>query len=191
MRRPTVIQTAFAAFCIAINIAGAYLALMLKLPIYLDSIGTVLAGAMLGPWYGMAAGIGSALISGVTSDVYALYFMPAGMVTGMMAGLLFKTRLMKGARMPFGTFLLTVPGTLISSCISAFLFGGVTSSGSSILVQILKHLGFNLVASAFVVQIVTDYADRFISAALAAAFIACLTGEMKMTLKGGHFRGTV
>ncbi len=38
---------------VVMNVAGAQLALTLRLPIYLDSVGTVLAGAMLGPIYGM------------------------------------------------------------------------------------------------------------------------------------------
>ncbi len=45
------------ALCIALNIVGSNIALMLKLPIYLDSIGTVLAAAVFGPLGGMLAGV--------------------------------------------------------------------------------------------------------------------------------------
>ncbi|RGY95870.1 ECF transporter S component [Clostridium sp. AM58-1XD] len=179
-------RMAVAAFCAAVNFSGAYIALCLKLPVCLDSIGTLLAAALLGPWYGMAAAMGSAFLSGVTSDIYALYFMPAGMITGITAGLLFKTRLFKGRRTAVGTALLTLPGSLVGAVISAFVFGGVTSSGSSILVQLFCRLGCGLVASAFAVQIITDYADRFISAALVLSFLSYLTEEMKMRLRGGH-----
>lgn len=191
MRRPSVMQLSAAAFCISLNIIGAYLALCLKLPVYLDSIGTVLAGALLGPWYGLAAGMGGAFISGVTSDIYAIYFMPAGMITGLMAGILFKTSLLRGWKLPLGVAAVTFPGTLASAFISAYVFEGVTSSGSSILVQILKHMGFNLTASAFVVQAVTEYADRFLAVSLVLALVSCMTGDMKEVLRGGRFRGTV
>lgn len=191
MKKPNVMQLSVTSFCIALNIIGAYIALCLKLPVYLDSMGTILAGALLGPWYGVAAGMGGAFISGITSDVYALYFMPAGMITGFMAGVLFKTSAFRGIKLPFGIAALTLPGTLVSSCISAYVFGGVTSSGSSIIVQGLKHLGCNLVVSAFVVQIVTEYADRFISASLVLVFLSCITSDMKMYLRGGRSHGTV
>lgn len=191
MKKSRVMQLSVGAFCIALNIIGAYIALCLKLPVYLDSIGTILAGALLGPWYGMAVAAGGAFISGVTSDVYALYFMSSGMITGMMAGLLFKTSAFRGMKMPFGTAAITLPGTMVSSVISAYVFGGVTSSGSSIIVQGLKHLGCNLVVSAFVVQIVTEYADRFISVALVLVFLSCMTSDMKAYLRGGRSRGTV
>lgn len=36
------------ALAIALNYVGANIALFLRLPIYLDSIGTILAGALLG-----------------------------------------------------------------------------------------------------------------------------------------------
>ena len=42
---------------IAINIAVGSIAVALRLPIYLDSIGTVLVGALAGPWAGALTGI--------------------------------------------------------------------------------------------------------------------------------------
>ena len=46
-------QLAFLAFAAVINIIGGYIALFLHLPIYLDSIGTILISAVLGPIYGI------------------------------------------------------------------------------------------------------------------------------------------
>lgn len=190
-RKPDIMQLSAAAFCIVLNLVGAYAALCLKLPIYLDSVGTILAGAMLGPWYGMAAGFGGAFISGITSDIYALYFMPSNLITGLLAGLLFRTALFRTWRMPVGAALLALPGATVSGMISAYVFGGVTSSGSSILVQLLKHLGCNLAASAIVVQLFTEYGDRLISSALVMVLLSCMTAEMKMRIKGEYTHGAV
>ena len=189
--RVRVLRLTVTAFCIALNIVGSYLALLLRLPIYLDSIGTILAGALMGPWYGLAAAVGNGLISGVLTDVYSLYFLPVGAVTGLMAGLLFRKGILKGWKVIPGSLALTVPGTMLSASISAFLFGGVTSSGSSLLVQLFHHLGLNLVASAFAVQIVTDYADRLISVLLVLVLTACLSVNLKMRLKGVSRNGKI
>ena len=189
--RVRVLRLTVTAFCIALNIVGSYLALLLRLPIYLDSIGTILAGALMGPWYGLAAAVGNGLISGVLTDVYSLYFLPVGAVTGLMAGLLFRKGILKGWKVIPGSLALTVPGTVLSASISAFLFGGVTSSGSSLLVQFFHHLGLNLVASAFAVQIVTDYADRLISVLLVLVLTACLSVNLKMRLKGVYRNGKI
>ncbi len=61
------------ALCGVINILGGTIALLLRLPVYLDSIGTVLAAALFGPAAGLVPGLISGLISGMTSDVYAFY----------------------------------------------------------------------------------------------------------------------
>ena len=50
------------AFAICINFVGGQIALFLKLPIYLDSIGTVFVAAVLGPFYGMLPNLLSGLL---------------------------------------------------------------------------------------------------------------------------------
>ena len=169
-----------------INIIGGNLALVLRLPIYLDSIGTFLASALLGPVGGVLAGVVSGVISGITTDIYSLYFIPVQIVTGVAAGILFRTTLLKKWNIFLGAFCVSIAGTIISACITAYVFGGVTSSGSSILVTLL-----NMVASAFVVQIVTDYADRLISIAIVVAVLAVLSNSMKQQIREGKTNGQV
>ena len=53
---------------IAINIAVGSLTVALRLPIYLDSIGTVLVGVLAGPWAGALTGILSNLIWSILPD---------------------------------------------------------------------------------------------------------------------------
>ena len=78
------------ALCGVINILGGTVALLLRLPVYLDSIGTVLAAALFGPVAGLVPGLISGLISGMTSDVYAFYYIPVQLILGLVAGLVFR-----------------------------------------------------------------------------------------------------
>ena len=71
------------ALCGVINILGGTIALLLRLPVYLDSIGTVLAAALFGPVAGLVPGLISGLISGMTSDVYAFYYIPVQLILGL------------------------------------------------------------------------------------------------------------
>ena len=50
---------------IAINIAIGQIVVLLKLPVYLDSIGTVLVAALCGPWAGALTGALSNIIWGI------------------------------------------------------------------------------------------------------------------------------
>lgn len=191
MKKRSVLQISVTAFCAAINIAGGYLALVLRLPVYLDSIGTILAAALLGPFGGSAAGMISAFFSGITTDIYALYFAPVQILTGLAAGWCFQTPLLRRKKIPAGTLLVSLPGTLAGACISAYLFGGVTSSGSSVLVVLFHKLGMNLVASAFAVQGLTDYADRLLSVCLVTAILAGMPPTMKMQIRKGKSNGAL
>jgi hypothetical protein len=76
---------------IAINIAVGSLIYFLRLPIYLDSIGTVLVGALAGPWAGALTGLLSNLIWSILpvpggAGPTAAFFAPVAAVIGLMAG---------------------------------------------------------------------------------------------------------
>lgn len=70
---------------IAINIAIGTLVVFLKLPVYLDSIGTVLVGAIAGPWAGALTGALANLIWGLFTPNIAPFFYVAAVI-GLMAG---------------------------------------------------------------------------------------------------------
>jgi len=53
---------------IAINVAIGQIVVTLKLPVYLDSIGTVLVAVICGPWAGALTGTLSNVIWGLTID---------------------------------------------------------------------------------------------------------------------------
>lgn len=174
------------------NMAGGFLALSLKLPVYLDSIGTMLAAALLGPLYGMFPGLVSGLISGFTSDIYALYYIPVQLITGFLTGFVYQHTQPKGLKLLPVAAVISLPGTVVSSTITAFLFGGITSSGSTILVQLLSHAGLNLTLSVCIVQALTDYADRVLALLLTVTVIAAIPSSVRSRLwKGQKTHGTI
>jgi len=185
-RNFTTLKQCMVALGIVLNIVGAFIALNLRLPVYLDSIGTVLSGALLGPVYGVATGVLGSFISGITFDIYSLYYAPVQILTGLMAGWMFRTKWLRGYRLPIGGLALSLPTSIASAAITAFLFGGITSSGSSYLVVLMSKLGMNLTLSCFLVQVLTDYADKLIAVLLVAAVLKVLTREMKMKIRGGR-----
>lgn len=158
MKKLTVVQMSFIALGAVINIIGGNIALALRLPVYLDSIGTFLTAALLGPVYGAIPGIISGIISGMTTDIYAFYFIPVQVITGLLAGVMFQTSWLEKWKLVFGTMCISIPGTIVGAGITAYVFGGITSSGSSILVVFLNKMGVNMVISAFAVQVLTDSA---------------------------------
>lgn len=169
------------AFCVVINIVGGQIALFARLPIYLDSIGTVLAAAMFGPVYGMLPSLLSGLIMGMINDIYSLYYAPVGILFGCLCGFVWKKQVPK-IWWPFAAALIVmIPSSFVSACITAYLFGGITSSGSSALVQLLAHTPLGLTVSCFIVQVITDYFDRIV------AFLVVLVLKKRLPNRKGMY----
>ena len=192
-------QICLIALAIVMNVIGGQIALALRLPIYLDSIGTT----MLGPWCGLIPGLLGGLIMAFTGDIYSLYFAPVGMIVGFMSGLahtgfsglrggaklqrilsLGHISTVKDAAIMIGrAFVISLPGTVVSAFICTVLFGGVTSSGSAILVQFLAaKTPLGLTASIVLVQFLTDFCDRAVSLALVMAMVRVLPVSIKQRL---------
>lgn len=177
----TVHKITLIALAIVINIVGSYIALGLHLPIYLDSMGTIMTAILLGPFYGLFPGVLSALVTGMTSDIYAFYYMPVGIVLGVMTGFVFQKN--KSNKLFVKSFCISVPASLISACITANVFGGITSSGSTMLVQLLAKTPLGLTLSCLIVQFFTDYFDRLLSLWLVFSVIKKLPDSLTNKLK--------
>lgn len=169
------------SMAIALNVIGALVALGLRLPIYLDSIGTILIACLIGPKYAVMTGVCGSLVSGITFDPYSIYFAPVQINTGLLAGLMYNKGFLKGKKIPLGVFIFTLPTSIISACIAAFLFGGVTSSGSSYIVQILSHFNVPMVVGVFATQVITDYADKFIAVIIVTLVVSAMPKNYKLS----------
>lgn len=173
----------FIALGITMNMVGGFVALQFKLPIYLDAMGTLMIACLLGPKYAVLSGIGSNLIGGFTTDPYAFYFIPAQMLTGLIAGIIYEKGMLKGKKLLLGTLILTLPTSLLSASIAAFVFGGITSSGSSYIVQVLKIFGIPDVLSVWSTQLLTDYIDKLVSIYLVASVLKVCPSSFKAYIR--------
>lgn len=147
---------------VAINIIGSAIALLLKLPVYLDSIGTIMSGMLFGPLYGAVAAIATGVINS-TYDGYALAFTPVQLILGILAGVLIKLKSKKLIEQCMWTFVLSIPASIVSAIIVTYLFGTISSSGSSYIVQVLRAARFSDFSAVFTVQVLTDYLDKLIA----------------------------
>ena len=155
------------ALCVAINLVGSKIAYYARIPIYLDSIGTILGSALLGPFWGILASTVAGLVSGVMGDMYAIYFLPGAMFTGLFAGLVMhnkKNTLLNGI---WKAAVISVPCSIVIAIINYYLFGGVSSSSSSYNVLLISRSGIlSLSQSITVVQLITDYLDKLVAVSL-------------------------
>ena len=167
------------ALAVAVNIAGSKIALALSLPIFLDSIGTMLSAIVVGPVAGLATALVGGLINGALGDIYSIYFAPSGMLMGLIAGLLFHNKKIPKPSVIWRCALVTVPASAVSALIETILFDGITSAVvTTLIIQTLSKTSMKLFGSAFLTQAVTDYVDKFIAIVLMLVLVKRLPYEL-------------
>ena len=181
MKKTNTFKITIMSIAVVLNIIGAFIAVALKLPIFIDTIGTFLSAFLFGPVGVMLTGMVTSLINGLTFDPYSLYFIPVQAIIGLMAGICYKRNLFKGKFLILGIIITTVMGSLMASLISAFVFGGITSSGTSFIVMYLKEAGVNIVASIFSTQILFDLLDKSITVLLVLTILKSVPKNIKVT----------
>ena len=161
---------------IAINIVLGEIALILKLPIYLDGTGTIFVAVLCGPWAGALTGMLTNIIWGITIDPNMLPWFPVAMVIGLVAGFMAKWGWFnKWWKVIVTGFVISIFTTLVSTPIAVYLYGGITTSGSSFITAFLLQTGQDLVTSVLTTNILTDPLDKIISSLLAYAVIRALS----------------
>lgn len=150
---------------VGINLIGGTLCSTLKLPLFMDMIGTILAACLAGPWVaalvGLLTNIFLAIVANPVYLPYSLVSIGCGLVTGYMvkAGLFKK---------PWGVILTWLACTLVSviiaSTITIILFGGATGvTGSSVLTATLIAATQKIVQSVFASSFIENLVDRGIA----------------------------
>ncbi len=161
---------------IAINVVIGQIVVLLRLPVYLDSIGTMLVAAICGPWAGALTGTLSNIIWGLLIDPNAFPWFPValfiGFVTGWCAiGGLFKT----WWKVLITGFLVAITAALVSTPIAVYLYGGITASGSSFITAFLMQTGRDMVTAVLSTNFLVEPVDKISTALLAFAIIQGLS----------------
>lgn len=133
----------------------------LPLPLYLDSFGTVLVGALAGPGAGLVTGVLSALVWG-TFNPTVVPFAAAYAFIGVAAGFLGRWWLGPWWRLGFMAVLIGFINALISAPIASFIFGGTAGTGTGLLVSFYKTLGFDTLEAVFLQSWTSDPLDKFL-----------------------------
>ena len=157
------ITLAMNPICLAINYVGAQIAIALKLPMYLDVIGSIMMGAICGPIPGVVLGALSSAINSL-SEPTAIAYIPVTVACGLVAGLLGKAGFMKQLwKSLIAGFVLAVAAVAISSPITAFLYGGISGTGNDVIVLGLQAAGMGLLPATLIATLITEFFDKLLS----------------------------
>jgi energy-coupling factor transport system substrate-specific component len=163
---------------IAINIVIGQIVSLLKLPVYLDSIGTVLVGVICGPWAGALTGTLSNIIWGLLIDPNAFPWFPVALVIGFVAGWCANYGLFKSWwKVIIAGILISIGSVVMSTIINLTVYGGITASGSSLITAFLLQKGMSTVPAVIITNLLAEPLDKVPTALLAYAIILGLSAR--------------
>jgi len=161
---------------IAINMAVGQAVAILKLPVYLDSIGTVLVGVICGPWAGALTGALANTILGLTINPDFLPWWPVAFIIGLVAGICADYGLFKSWwKVVLTGFIIALCAAISSVPISLLVYGGITTGGTGMITAFLVESGKGIVAAVFASSFLTEPVDKITTAMLAFAIIQGLS----------------
>lgn len=161
----TTITLALIPVAVVINIVVGQIVATLKLPIYVDSIGTILVGALCGPLPGAITGaISNILWAYITGQIQTAPFALTAFVIGLCAGFFASKGVFKNIAWTIAAGLATgVIAALVSAPILVYVNGGVTGTGTDAIVTFFQATGANLIQAATIQGFISDPIDKTIS----------------------------
>jgi len=173
------------ALCAALNFAIGNIVYLVKLPIYLDSIGTILCALLIVPDRKAAivcaftAGLIGIVLTWVAINPFLLWFtftmLGIALVSALLTGRAVETFRARPLPVPAFVTKVVMYGIItgiVSAALSApvvvYLFGGVTGSGSAFVVAFFLKTGEKLLDSALYAGLTTEPIDKTLQVLLAA-----------------------
>jgi energy-coupling factor transport system substrate-specific component len=161
---------------IAINMAVGQIVAVLKLPVFLDSIGTVLVGVICGPWAGALTGALANTILGLTINPDFLPWWPVAALIGLVSGICANYGMFKSWwKVVVTGFIIALVAAMASVPIALLVYGGITASGAGLITAFLVESGRGMVQAVFASSFLTEPVDKITSALLAFAIIQGLS----------------
>ena len=167
--------------CIGINYLGKLFASVLKLPLWLDSIGTCIGAVLGGPIIGGICGAANNLIYGFTTGdsitlVYALTSLGIGVAVGILA------RLGRMKKLSGAVLTACVAGfvaVLISTPLNILFWGGTTGNlwGDAVFAW-SQASGLPVALGSFLDEVIVDVPDKLITLLIVFAIIKGLPKKL-------------
>ncbi len=152
--------------CIGINYLGKLFAGLLKLPLWMDSIGTCIGALLGGPIIGGICGAANNIIYGLTTGdnitlIYALTSLGIGIAVGIMARLGFMETLGKAIVTACVAGLTAV---VISTPLNILFWGGTTGNlWGDALFAATQAAGMPVALGSFLDEVVVDVPDKLLT----------------------------
>jgi len=173
-------QLALIAVGIALNLGLGFVVSALKLPFYLDSIGTVLATALGGLGVGVIVGVLSVIIGSLyvpTLWAYVFTAVAIAIYTNITLKIGFLRRLVPTL---LGGIGLGVIAAIFSAPVTTYVWKGVSLAGPDAITAFVLTTGKTILESVVLGGLATDPIDKIVTSLIAYALLRRIPSSMKL-----------
>ncbi|KFF30505.1 ECF transporter S component [Bifidobacterium bombi] len=159
---------------VGINLIGGTLCSTLKLPLFMDMIGTVIIACLSGPWVSALCGLLTNMFLALVANPVYLPYALASVLCGLVVGYMVKAGLM---RKTWGVVLiwlaLALVNTVAASAVTVFVYGGSTGlNGTSVLTATLLVAVKDIMISVLSSSLVENLVDKGITVLIAYLIVS-------------------
>lgn len=179
------------AFSMALNLSVGQITGALKIPVYLDSLGTVLSAVLLGPWAAVVAGCLSNVLAAALGNPTMMFFLPPMIAIGVFTGIVARAGwFRKSSLCILGGVIQGLLAAGLSAPISAHLFAGTTMGGADFLVVFFRSHGYSIFESVLFQGLLMDPVDKVITYLVVFSLTRNLPGRLVTRFPGASHLST-
>lgn len=150
---------------VAVNFIGGQIAILLRLPLYLDAIGTIVVGALCGGFPGAIVGLISNVLNSISSPT-TLWYAVLSVLFGIVAAAASKKNIFKNlVKTMLISLLFAFIGGVLGACITWAVnggdFGPITASAYAAAIH--SALGLPAFLCQLISEFFVDLLDKFVT----------------------------
>ncbi len=171
--------TVMGASLIALNLVMSKVAATLSLPVYLDTIGTILAAALMPWWAAVLVGASTSILAGFVVHPAFFYYVGTQMTIALVAvGAMHLGAFRHPWTAGLAGILIAVCAAIVSAPVTVMVFGGVTLGGTTAINALLMAAGQNVWKSVLGGSLIVEGLDKVAACLLASVVLRRLPSNM-------------
>lgn len=177
---------------VAINLVGGQVAAKLALPLYMDSIGTAIVAAVMGPFVGAVSGVLYNVISAlINGNMLSIMFGLCNIATAFIIGFMAKSGKFKTwIHAVVATVLVALANAIMGAPIAVMVYGGIQGGGVDLVVAGFLAAGQDIMSAAFLARVPINLVDKGIACFVAWLILMRLPENMR-TMAGSRKKAEI
>ncbi|RLK63071.1 ECF transporter S component [Atopobacter sp. AH10] len=183
----TVLSVLLIPIAVAINYIAGTLTYSLKLPLYLDMIGTFIVSILSGPFVGVATAVLTSIVKNIAiNPAYIAYSMVSATVA-LFVGFATRKKLLNTLpRLLLVGLIVAIIASVMSVAVTVAFFGGFGSDGTDGLKATLMAMGLPFWPAQFIGSTLAELPDKLASLWLAHSIVKLMSNRYLIKFPNGR-----